>query len=40
MANKTYVCPKCRGTQHAKGKCKQCGGKVIEIDGYLKREEK
>jgi len=36
MSDKLYICPKCLGTQHAKGKCKQCGTKVIEESEYFK----
>lgn len=39
MADKTYICPKCKGTQHDKSKCKQCGIKVVELDEWLESEE-
>ena len=39
MSDRMYVCPKCLGTQHAKGKCKQCKTKVISEDAYLSKKE-
>jgi len=39
MSDKIYICPICKGTQHAKGKCKQCGNKVVPEDEYFKEEK-
>ena len=40
MSDKMFICPKCQGTQNAKGKCKQCGNKVISEDEYLNNRER
>ena len=39
MSDNVFVCPKCRGAQHAKGKCKQCGTMVMTLEQWAIKEE-